>query len=54
MQVIRRIKKLAAIFAVTAILAGTLAINAAAVPIHCPLVCMDVPFFPYFVCWHQC
>ena len=55
MKLLRRLRNVAAVFAVAAILVSVFAIGTtSARPPHCPLVCMDVPFYPYYVCWHQC
>jgi len=51
----RRLRAVIAVLAVAAILAGGFAFSTStASPIHCPLCCMDVPFPPYYVCWHCC
>jgi hypothetical protein len=51
----RRFRKLAAIVAVTAVLAGVFAVGTTtAIPKDCPWCCMDVPLPPYYVCWHCC
>jgi hypothetical protein len=55
MLFLRRFRALALVFAVAAILVSGFAITSApARPIHCPLCCMDIPFPPYYVCWHCC
>jgi hypothetical protein len=51
----RRLRAVIAIVAVAAVLAGGFAVGTAtAIPKDCPLCCMDVPFPPYYVCWHCC
>lgn len=55
MRLLRRFRMVAAIVAVAAVLAcGFAATTSVAVPVHCPWCCMDVPFPPYYVCWHCC
>ncbi len=55
MRLIRRFRAVAAVVAVAAIVAGGFAIGTTtAKPIHCPMCCMDLPFPPYYVCWHCC
>lgn len=55
MQLFRRFRTLAIIFAFCAmIVAGVAVATASAKPVHCPLCCMDVPYYPYYVCWHCC
>ena len=55
MKLLRRFRALAAVLAVAAILASGFAVTTTtAKPVHCPYCCMDIPFPPYYVCWHCC
>jgi hypothetical protein len=55
MRLLRRFRAIAAILAVAAILASGFAVGTStARPKDCPYCCMDIPFPPYYVCWHCC
>ena len=55
MLALRRIRAVAVIIAIVAILAGGFAVtNTEAKPRDCPYCCMDIPFPPWYVCWHCC
>lgn len=52
---IRRLRMIAVIAAVAAVFACTLAVGTpSARPADCPYCCADIPFPPYYVCWHCC
>lgn len=55
MLYLRRLRWLAVVFAVAAVLACGFAVTTTtARPADCPYCCMDIPFPPYYVCWHCC